>query len=175
MSAVNARETPPRSANGNGTARSNTDTGHEKSAERDALKLLIAQLDQLREYASLFVTARIDSAKASIRSAILGLILAAFGAVAVTSLVVTASVFVLSGVAQGLGRLFGDHPWIGTLLTGLVTLTGIGIGALGAIAARRNRDLKKAVEKYGARRAKQRVQFGDDSGIREQTMVGKHD
>jgi hypothetical protein len=165
---------PPEGQNGNGAAHAAAEAARERAVERDALKLLIRQLAELRGSVSLYVTAQLDSAKASVRSALLGLILAALGAVAVASLVVTASVFVLSAVAEGLGRLFGDQPWIGTLLTGLLTLAGVGLGAAGAVSARRNRDRAKAVEKYAARRAQQRARFGRDAA-REPATVCKHD
>lgn len=173
-------ETPEHRFNGDGATRRAAETvptadipadaAREKLEEREALKLLLQQVAELREYASFYAAARIDSAKASVRSAITWMAAAALGFVAVGGLIVMASWFVLSGMAQGLGTLFGAQSWIGTLLTGLAALAGVGAGVLW-VAARRENARKRMVEKYEARQAHQRTRFGRDAHGRKPAPV----
>lgn len=169
--------------NGDGATRKATDTAptsdvsagasREPLAEREALKLLLEQFAELREYASFYAAARIDSAKASLRNAITWMVSAALGFVAVAGLIVMASWFLLSGIAQGLGTLFGDQSWIGTLLTGLAALAGVGAGVQCVVAARRETARKRMVDKYEARQAHQRTRFGRDARDRKPTPDAK--
>ena len=171
------REPPEHRFNGDAATREATeaapttddsaDAARKKKAEREALKLLLQQFAELREYASFYAAARIDGAKASVRNAIIRMVLAALGFVAVAGLVVMASWLVLSGAAQGLGTLFGDQSWIGTLLTGLAALAGVGAGVQCVAAVRRKNARKRTVEKYEARQAQQRTRFGRDAHGRE--------
>lgn len=164
--------------NGNGAVRQPAaaadDSAHDartKPTERDALKLLLQQFAELREYASYYMAARIDGARASVRNAILRLVLAALGVIAVAGIIVMASGFVLHGLAQGLGTLFGGREWMGTLFTGLAALVGIGVGIRYMLAALANGAQKRTVSKYEERQAQQRTRFGRDIQDRKPTGV----
>ncbi len=149
------------------------DAAPEKLAGPESLTLLLQQLAELREYASSYAAARLDSAKASVRNTIIRVAATAVGFVTVGGLVVMASWFVLSGMAQGLGTFFGDRSWIGTLLTGLGALVGIGAGVRCVAATRRESARKRTVEKYEARQAHQRARFGRDAHDGAPTPVSK--
>ena len=138
------------------------DAAQQDLTEREELKLLLKQFQELREYVSYYAAARTDSVKYSVRNAIGRIVLAALGFVAVGGLIVIASWFVLSGISQGAGALFGDRAWIGTVITGVLALAGIGLGVSCAAWARKNASRKRTVREYETREARQRARFGRD-------------
>lgn len=126
----------------------------------DELKLLLKQFRELGEYFSYFVTAKTDSAKLSLRQFVLWVVLASVGFVALGGLIVIASWLLLSGTAEGLGRLFGDRPWIGSLITGFLPLAGLGVGMYGAVARQSRIARERTAKRYERRQARQQAQFG---------------
>jgi hypothetical protein len=179
------RQTPGHRYNGDGAAHehassapaadASVDDAREQPGQRDALKLVLLQFAELRESASYFLATQIDGARASIRGAIIGLGLSALGFVTLAGLVVTASGLALYGLAQGLGTLFGDRPWIGSLLTGLATLIGVGIGLRGVVVARTANARNATVDKHEERQAQQRTRFGRDVQGRRRTGADKNE
>ena len=138
------------------------DTAQQELTEGEELKLLLKQFQELREYVSYYAAARTDSVKCSVRNAIGRIVLAALGFVAVGGLIVMASWFVLSGVSQGAGALFGAQAWIGSLIAGVLALAGVGSGMACAISTLKNASRKGTVRKYETRHAQQRARFGRD-------------
>jgi hypothetical protein len=138
------------------------DAAQQELTEREGLKLLLKQFQELREYVSYYVTAKTDSAKLSLRNTVLWISFAALGFVAVAGLIVMASWFALSGIAQGVGALFGDRAWIGAVITGVLALAGVGLGVSCAASTRKNAARKRTVRKYETRHARQRARFGRD-------------
>jgi len=138
------------------------DAAQQELTEREGLKLLLKQFQELREYVSYYAAARTDSVKCSVRNAIRQIALAALSFVAVAGLIVLASWFVLTGISQGVGALFGDRAWIGALLTGVLALAGVGLGMSCAASIRRNAARKRTVRKHDTRQARQRARFGRD-------------
>jgi hypothetical protein len=130
--------------------------------EGEGLKLLLKQFQELLEYVAYYAAAKTDSVKCAVRDAIRQTVLAALGFVTLAGLIVMASWLVLSGVAQGAGALFGDRAWIGTLITGVLALAGIGVGMLCVISLRQNASRKGTVRKHETRNARQRARFGRD-------------
>lgn len=155
------------------TADAAADAAQQPLGKRRALKLLLRQFAELREYASYYAVARIDSAKAFVRSTVASMVVAALGFVAVAGLILMASWLVLSGLAEGLGTLFGAHAWMGALLTGVAALGSVGIGVLCVVAARRSNARKRMVEKHEARQACQRTRFGRDAHNRKPAPVAR--
>ncbi len=158
----NGGDVVPEAAEGESKTNVSTDSAQQKLTEREELKLLHKQFQELREYVSYYAAARADSVKCFVRNAIGRLVLAALGFVAVAALIVMASWLVLSGISQGAGALFGDQAWIGTLLTGVVALAAVGLGMLCAASMRRNASRKRTVRKYETRNGRQRARFGRD-------------
>jgi hypothetical protein len=117
---------------------------------------------ELREYFSFYVAAKTDSVKLSLRNIVLWIGLAALGFVAVAALIISASWFVLSGTAEGLGVLFGDRLWAGNLTTGLLLLAALGLGMYYTVSKRMNTSRERTVQKYEERQARQREEFGRD-------------
>ena len=132
----------------------------------DGLKLLVNQFHELGEYFSHFVTAKTDSIKLSLRGTVLRLVLAALGFVVLSGFLVIAGWFVLSGVAGGLGVLFGDRWWLGNLVTGILFLSGLGLGMFYAVARSKRTFLERTVTKYETRKARQQSEFGHSASNR---------
>jgi hypothetical protein len=98
------------------------------TSETDTFDRLTRQFGELHQCFLSYFSARADSAWLSLRNALFRMTLAALAFVAVACLSVTAIWFVLNGAAEGLGVLFGNRPWAGNLLTGLLLVAGLGGG-----------------------------------------------
>ena len=160
---VNGTPTPEPQRTGDASAPEATDDfAGEELTENDALKLLGKQFRQLAEYFSYYVSAKIDGVKLSLRTAVLWVVLAALGFVAVGGLIVAASCYVLSGFAEGLSVLFNDRAWAGNIMAGLLLLTGLGFGLYFTFVKGKRASLKRRAHKYETRRARQQADFGCD-------------
>lgn len=159
---VNGDNAAPKAADSRPKTAVPADAAQQELTEREELKLLLKQFQELREYVSYYAAASTDSIKCSVRNAIGRIVLAALGFVAVGGLIVMASWFVLSGISQGTSALFGDRAWIGAVITGTLALAGVRLGMSCAAWARKNASRKRMVQKYETREARQRAQFGRD-------------
>jgi hypothetical protein len=128
--------------------------------EPDPFRLLLRQFRELGEYFSYYLSARADSAKLGLRNVVIALTLAALAFVVVASLSVAATWFVLNGAAEGLGVLFGNRPWAGSLLTGLLLVAGLGGGMYGIVNRFKKTAREGTVAKYENRQARQQVRYG---------------
>jgi hypothetical protein len=158
----NGDDAAPQTAEHGAQPSAPADAAQKELTERELLKLLLKQFQELREYVSYYAAARTDSVKSAVRNAFGRIALAALGFVAVGGLVVMACWFVLSGLAQGAGTLFDKQAWIGTLITGALALAGVGLGVCFVAAARRHTSFKRTIRDYEARDAQQRARFGHD-------------
>lgn len=129
-------------------------------AEPGVLKLLVKQLHELEEYASYYVAAKTDSARLSLRNAVLRMSFAVLGFVVIAGLIITGAWFVLEGTAEGVSALFGGRLWVGNIVTGALLLVGMGLALYCAVAIRRTASRKRVVRKYEQRQARQRARFG---------------
>ena len=91
----------------------------------DAFRLLLRQFYELKNYFAYYLSAKSDRAKLGVRNAIVNLTLAALAFVVVAALAMAAIWFVLNGAAEGMGILFGNRPWAGNLLTGLLLVASL--------------------------------------------------
>jgi len=128
--------------------------------ETDAFVLLLRQLRELCEYVSYYFSARADSAKVGLRNVLLGMTLAALAFVVVAGLCVSAVWLVLMGTAEGLGVLFGNRPWAGNLLTGLLLVAGLGGGICGIVIKLKKTARERTVAHYENRQSRQQVRYG---------------
>lgn len=158
----NGDDAPPEAAESGSKTVVPADAAQQELTEREGLKLLLKQFEELREYVAYYAAARTDSVKRSVRNAMRRIVLAALGFVAVGGLIVMASWFVLSGISQGAGALFGDRAWLGALITGVLALAGVGLGMSCAASTQKNASRKRTVRKYETRHARQRARFGHD-------------
>ena len=126
----------------------------------DALKLLLDQAHELKEYVSYYVSVKTDSAKLHLRNTILWMALSALGFFTLCGLLIAAGWFLLSGIAGGLGVLFGGRLWIGNMATGVLASAGLGLGMYYAVAKRMRISRKRTIQKYEERQARQQTEFG---------------
>lgn len=142
--------------------------GHPTEAIRDAL----AKLAELREFASYYVSAKIDALKLTARRigilAALGLV----GAVAGATLIVTAVVLLLLGIAGAFAAIFPSHPWIGDLIAGVIFLAIPVAGILVGMRILTRTFKTSTVTKYEERKRQERQQFGRD--VRDEATRAQH-
>jgi len=132
----------------------------EQTPETDPLQLLFRQFRELTEYFLYYLSARADSAKLGLRNAVFSVALAALAFVVVASLSVAATWFVLIGMAEGLGVLFGNRPWAGSLVTGLLLVAGLGGGMYCSLVKLKKTARERTVAKYENRQSRQHDRYG---------------
>jgi CHASE3 domain sensor protein len=88
-----------------------------------------ALLDELREYADHYISAKKDLTRAKARQLTIKAILLSLALAAGLAAVFVSVLLLLTGLALGLSELFGDRYWLGFLVTGILLL-----GIMGAAA-----------------------------------------
>jgi hypothetical protein len=147
-------------------------SGHDDPVDSDAagggvgkegkspLEPLVANLVEIQEYLSLYITARADLIKASGRRVLVAATIGiAAGALAVTVLVVSAALL-LNGCASAIAVIAGGRLWVGQLVVGGGVIIAIcGIGAASTYLWLRS--VRQATRrKYEHRHQEQRAKFG---------------
>lgn len=120
-------------------------------------------IGEYKEYASYYMSTKIDGIKSSVRNIGIYAGLGIAGLMAFSALITTAVALFLVGAAMGVAHIF-DPPkyWLGALIVGLAVLVLIGVGA-GIGLSKANAGFRKAtVDKYEQRKRWQRGQFGRD-------------
>lgn len=117
------------------------------------------------------MTAKTDSMKLALRRIVLLVVMAALGFIAVGGLIVIAGWLMLSGMAEGLGELFGDRPWAGSLITGFGLLAGLGLGMYCKTAKQNRIACERTAQEYERRQARQQEQFGQNVADRAATTT----
>lgn len=139
--------------------------GHTKPPEDkpnpavEAFHRIKCDLDELKEYGSYFLSAKIDGIKQSIRTVGLYAVLGVLGLIVGGAIVATAAGMIVVAIGQGLGALFG-HMWLGYLVTGVVILGIVGLGAWMMIKKLTGAWRSSTLKKYEQRKATQRIRFG---------------
>ena len=160
---TNGRHTAGHWFNGDGSVPNATDDLEQgEETKPDDLKLLLKQFRELGEYFSYFVTAKTDSVKLALRRIVLSVVMAALSFIAVGGLIVIAGWLMLSGMAEGLGELFGNRSWAGSLMTGFGLLAGLGLGMYYTSAKRNRIACERTAQEYERRQARQQAQFGQN-------------
>ena len=126
----------------------------------EALRRLQAQLGELADYARLYVAARKDALLASARKFALWSIagLAAFAILC--TMLITATVLGMIGLAQIIGIGLGDQLWAGYLIVGFGLLLIVAVGLAVSIRLVQRRFRKQTVNKYAKRHQAQRARRG---------------
>ncbi|HLL88918.1 MAG TPA: hypothetical protein VK324_06420, partial [Tepidisphaeraceae bacterium] len=107
-----------------------TPDGGSAAPRSDAFRQAMAAAGELKDYATYYLSAKVDGLKVGVRNLALYAGLGIVGAVAGVTMIAYATVLLLGGIADGLGRLFGGHYWLGHLLVGLLVLGGVFGGGL---------------------------------------------
>jgi len=120
------------------------------------------RVQELSEYAGYLLSAKIDGIKLAVRNAGIYAALGIVGAMAGGAFVVTIVVLLLRGIAGGLGALFGGRLWLGELVTSVVFLALLGVGAWIVMDRLTKASRERTVKKYASRQQQQRARFGTD-------------
>jgi hypothetical protein len=117
-------------------------------------------IDELKEYASYYLAAKVDGVRRTVRNIGLYAALGVLGLLAGGAIVATAAGLIIVGIAQGLGRLFGGMYWLGDLVTGIIVLAVIGGAAWFMMNKLTGSWRSQTIKKYEQRKQTQRVRFG---------------
>ena len=138
------------------------DPNYRPNPAQEAATRLKADFDELKEYASYYVAAKIDGIKGSIRNlglyAALGIVAAIVGA----AILATAAGLLVVGFAHMLGALFGGRYWLGDLVTGILILGTVAGGAYYMMNKLTGAWRSQTLKKYEERKQSQRERFSHD-------------
>jgi hypothetical protein len=141
----------------------------------DAFNRIKCDLDELKEYGSYFLAARIDGIKQSIRNVGLYAALGLLGLIIAGAILATAAGLIVVGIGQALGALFGGRLWLGYLVTGVVILAVVGIGAWMLTRKLTGAWRSSTIKKYEQRKATQRIRFGGRNVTDRAVAAGHRD
>jgi hypothetical protein len=128
------------------------------------------QVRELVEHARLYVEARKDMMRATIRGLIVKAVLGVIAAIAGLTIIVVAVVQLMSGAAQGLGLLFGERYWLGELVIASAVFLLVAIAAFVGIRMLAKSARERTIKKYEQRQQVQRQQFGRSTADRAQQL-----
>jgi len=120
------------------------------------------RLSELAEYISYYISAKTDGIKLTARNIAIFAALGVVGLIALGALIATAVVLLCTGIAGGLGALMGHHPWLGSIVTGILLLALVGGATYIALGRFGKGSREGTVKKYAARQQQQRAKFGQD-------------
>jgi len=143
-----------------------TAVGSEQPSPREAFASITSKLSEIAEYANLYITAKTDAFRATMRNVAVFAALGIVGLIALGALVVTSIVMLCLGIAQGIGRLLWGHMWAGYLITSLLLLGLLAGGVIFGLKMIGKASKKALVKKYELRQRDQRERFGHDAADR---------
>ena len=126
----------------------------------EMFRLLLRQFHELQEYVSYYLSAKADRARLGLRNALFSMTLAALAFVVVASLCVSAIWLVLAGTAEGLGIVFGNRPWAGNLVTGLLLMAALAGWLRGIVISLKKSAREGTVAKYENQQFRQQARYG---------------
>ncbi len=120
------------------------------------------QLEELDEFARYYLAARLDAILASVRRTAMSLVVAILGVLILAACLVTCAVIAILGIAELVGRMLGDSPGAGYLVTGfgLLVISALALVIVMALVQRSSRE--RTARKYAQRRHEQKTRFGHD-------------
>jgi hypothetical protein len=133
----------------------------------DALRTARQQVQELIDFVSYYVTARLDAAKVTARNVVLYAALGVIGLVAAFTLVATSVVLVCLGLAYAVAALVG-YAWVGMLIVGILILGAIGGGVYFGFAWFTRQQRNRTVNRYEQKQRRQRETYGHDVEQRAQ-------
>jgi len=136
-----------------------TDREPAPSSDGELFGRLLKQLAEAFEYASYYLTAKADEAKLSARRAVLRAQIVIVCVLSAAGLIVAGVTLLFSGLAGGLGELFG-RPWLGQLVSGALLVLLIALAMWGRAAWLRNYFFKQTQERYEQRQRLQQTRYG---------------
>ena len=121
---------------------------------------------ELGDYVRSLLAARADRAATEMRRKLTKIAIALIAALAAAGIIISASLKLVAGTAEGLALLFGRGAWLGDLAAGILFL---GIAALGCalvVSRREKKELEKHLQKYEAHHREHRARHGSFVGDR---------
>ena len=131
----------------------------EARSPSEAIGGLLLQAEELREYVSCYLLAKVEGLKSRIYSMVLVAILVFLGAVGLAALVATGASLLVVGLARGLATLFVNGPWVADVIVGLSLLGVLAIGLYAAARGGRYFLFRAAVRKLESHPARKRERF----------------
>jgi hypothetical protein len=133
-------------------------------APADALKDAAARFAELKEYAALLLAAKLDGVKLTVRNVVIYAALGGIGAVIGATVLVTASVYLLSGLSGAIAAIFPDRYgwWIGRLIVAVLVIGGTAAGVVFGMKWLTGSSRKRTIEKYENRKRIERSLYGRD-------------
>lgn len=138
----------------------NTSENEQGQIASEALKQLLQHIGELQEYFLYFVHAKLDGAKLSGQRAAVWLVLGVGGVVAGCSLMVTAIVLLLMGLAEGVAMVWDGKLWVGRTIVGSLVLLSLVGGTAISLRLWQRKSRKKKVQQYIERQMQQHLAFG---------------
>lgn len=129
----------------------------------EAVRRLQRQLEELGEYARLYASAKKDGIIATIRGAVLWAIVGLTAAAIGLSVLVTAAVLTMLGLAQLIGEALDGQLWAGYLIAGGGLLLLVLAVLVGGVIFLQARFRKQTVKRYAKRHQDQQTRFGHDA------------
>lgn len=128
---------------------------------------LFKQVAELREYASYYVAARADLIRLKLRRLLIVIAMGVVALVCGVSLAIGAIVYLLQGLAGGLGEWLG-RPWAGQLVAGCSLLLLFAFGGYLAVSLSERRKRRQIGTYYEHRREQQSAAFGQNVRARSE-------
>jgi hypothetical protein len=138
------------------------DPNYRPNPAKEAFGRITHDLDELKEYASYYLAAKVDGIKQTVRKIGLYAALGVVGAIVGGAILATAAGLLVVGIANGLGILFGYRFWLGDLVTAVLILGAVGVGAYVMMNKLTGSWRSQTLKKYEQRKQTQRERFRRD-------------
>jgi hypothetical protein len=130
-------------------------------------------LAEAREYIAHFIAAEVERLKLLVRRAAIWAIAGLTAVVLLLAIIVAAAGLLLFGLAQLVGSLLGDRPWLGGIIVGGGVLAlGILLLAWGLWSWQASA-FNAARERFAARKRRQEARFGRSVESAEEDLSAK--
>jgi hypothetical protein len=150
-------------------AQASSDAEPNASKAPNPLEPLLEQIAAVRAYAQHYFEAQTDAARAAVRRTILKAAAGLGAAIVAVTFVIACTIMLAEGLAQLIGIVAGDRPWVGNIVLGggVLLILAISVGFYVAQKLRTAREL--TIRKYENRHYAQRAKFGADVTQRKST------
>jgi hypothetical protein len=139
--------------------RESAETERPRSVQQ-AVDLLRMNVAALEEYAGHYLAARADAVRVKMRRLLLWAVVGLVALFAGATVIVTAIVLVLSGLAGAMSAVLGNYDWAGKAAAGIIVLVVIAGGAYFGIMLWFHLSYKQTKARYVRRRQQQRSTLG---------------
>ena len=151
-----------------------TETPEHEPSTTEALDQLLSQLRELSTYVVHFVSATVDGLRLSMRQIVVRMVLGLLGAITVSSVIVTATVLLLTGMAGGAAVAFDTELWVGQTIVGFLLLVIIAMSVFAGVRLGQRNSRHKKVQQYAERQFQQRATFGRNAADRAADSAVQH-